>query len=161
MPDIVNPETHHETSDVNVRALLWFIVIFIAFAIFAHLVIWTMFRQYAKMARHTTTPPLSAIARPASASVPQTPRLQPFPTQNPEGQMQPPTDNTPVVDMQEMHAREDLLLNNPGWVDKQKGIVRLPIDLAKELEVQRLNAAPALNTRQPAGGPAPQEKVNP
>ena len=30
--DIVNPETSHETSDVNVRALIWFMVIFVVFA---------------------------------------------------------------------------------------------------------------------------------
>ena len=31
--DLFNPETHHESTDVPVRPLLWFIVIFIAFAV--------------------------------------------------------------------------------------------------------------------------------
>jgi hypothetical protein len=140
MPDIVNPETHHERSDVNVRALLWFAAIFIVFAVVTHLVLWVMFKQFASMARHATTTPLTAIARPADASVPQNPRLQPFPMKAQRtGQMMPPNTTTPVVDMEEMHATEDQLLNNPGWVDKQKGIVRLPIDVAKQLAVQRLN----------------------
>ena len=30
--DLFNPETHHEHSDVPVRPLFWFIVIFIVFA---------------------------------------------------------------------------------------------------------------------------------
>jgi hypothetical protein len=36
-----------------------------------------------------------------------------------------------------MRAAEDASLNNAGWVDKQKGIVRLPIETAKQLVVQR------------------------
>ena len=139
MPDIVNPETHHERSDVNVRALLWFAAIFIVFAAVTHLVLWVMFKQFTSMARHTPSTPLTSLTRPADASVPQTPRLQPFPMKA----TMPPNANTPVVDMEEMRASEDQALNNPGWVDKQKGIVRLPIEVAKQLAVQRLNAAPA------------------
>jgi hypothetical protein len=40
-----------------------------------------------------------------------------------------------------MRAYEEQALNNPGWVDKQKGIVRLPINVAKQLAVQRLGGA--------------------
>jgi len=140
MPDVVNPETHHERSDVNVRALLWFAVIFVVFAALTHLTLWVMFQHFANMARHTTTPPLTAVARPADASVPQTPRLQPFPMRDPHGTTMPPIVTTPIVDMEGMRATEDQILNNPGWVDKQKGIVRLPINVAKQLSVQRLNA---------------------
>ena len=139
MPEVVNPDTHHEESDVNVRALLWFIVIFIAFAALTHLSIWIMFKQFAKMARHTTTPPLTEMARPASASVPQAPRLQPFPTEE-GGKVGPPNTSTPVVDMQDMRAHENQMLNTAGWVDQQHGIARIPIETAKQLAVQRLNA---------------------
>ena len=140
MPDIVNPETHHERSDVNVRALLWFAAIFIVFAAVTHLVLWVMFKQFASMARNTPSPALTSIARPADAALPQIPRLQPFPTKEPRGkETMPPNTSTPVVDMVEMRANEDQLLNNPGWVDKQKGIVRLPIEVAKQIAVQRLN----------------------
>ena len=142
MPDTVNPETSHEKSDVNVRALLTFLAIFIVFAAVTHLVLWVMFRQFASMERHVTSTPLTKIARPADASVPQTPRLQPFPTKR-TGVMMPPNTSTPVVDMEEMRATEEQQLNNPGWVDKQKGVVRLPINVAKQLAVQRLNAGAA------------------
>ena len=138
--EIVNPEIHHERSDVNVRALLWFAVIFVIFAAFTQATLWFMFKQFANKARHTTTPPLTAVVRPADASIPQTPRLQPFPMRDPHGTTIPPIVTTPIVDMKEMRATEDQILNNPGWVDKQKGIVRLPINVAKQLAVQRLNA---------------------
>ena len=143
MPDTVNPETSHEKSDVNVRALLAFLAIFIVFAAVTHLVLWVMFRQFASMERHVTSTPLTKIARPADASVPQTPRLQPFPTKERTGVMMPPNTSTPVVDMEEMRATEEQQLNNPGWVDKQKGVVRLPINVAKQLAVQRLNSGVA------------------
>ena len=144
MPESVNPETQHERSDVNVRALLLFVAIFIVFAVVTHLVLWVMFKQFASMARNVPSTPLTSIARPADASVPQTPRLQPFPMKGQRtGQPMPPNASTPVVDMVEMRANEDQMLNNPGWVDKQKGIVRLPIDVAKQLAVQRLNATGA------------------
>jgi hypothetical protein len=58
--------------------------------------------------------------------------LQPFPNDR-----VPPTANTPVTDMAEMKAAEDAELNRAGWVDKQKVVVRLPIDVAKKLVVQR------------------------
>jgi len=141
MPEDVNPETHHEKSDVNVRALLWFAAIFVVFGALTYGVVLLMFRHFAQMARNATTTPLTEIARPADANVPQIPRLQPFPMKQPGGTMMPPNTSTPVVDMEEMRGNEEQALNNPGWVDRQKGIVRLPIAVAKQLAVQRLNAA--------------------
>jgi hypothetical protein len=47
-------------------------------------------------------------------------------------------------DTAELHAREDLLLNNYSWADRSKGKVRIPIDRAMELIAQRgLPVAPA------------------
>ena len=132
MPEIVNPQTHHEKSDVNVRALLWSVVIFIAFAAITHLVLYLQFQFYRSMFRGKTNAPLTAVARPADANVPAEPRLQPFTSS------QPPYTSTPVTDMEQMRAAEEQALHTPGWVDKQKGIVRIPIDVAKQLAVQRL-----------------------
>ena len=68
----------------------------------------------------------------APAQMPQAPRLQPFQQKD-----TPPYASTPAIDMVEMHASEDEALKNPGWIDKQKGIVRIPIERAKQLVVQR------------------------
>ena len=47
-------------------------------------------------------------------------------------------------DTAELHAREDLLLNNYSWADRSKGKVRIPIARAMELIAQRgLPVAPA------------------
>ena len=140
MPEIVNPETHHERSDVNVRALLMFMAIFVVFAAISHFVLYGMFKYFALMARNRTAAPLTDVLRPPDAAIPQQPRLQPFPNRDPRGEMMSPNATTPTVDMEDMRATEEQALHTPGWVDKQKGIVRVPIEVAKQLAVQRLSA---------------------
>ena len=134
---IINAETQHEKSDINVRALGWAVVIFIVFAAATHGLIYLQFHFYARHFRSEASQPLTMMARPSDASVPATPRLQPFPTSLNEGVVLPPNANTPVKDMEEMRAADEKALNTPGWVDQEKGIVRLPIDVAKQLVVQR------------------------
>ncbi|MDQ6803269.1 MAG: hypothetical protein M3041_20905 [Acidobacteriota bacterium] len=140
MPENVNPETHHERSDVNVRALLMAMAIFVVFAAISHFVLYGMFKYFAQMARNRTSAPLTDVLRPPDAAIPQVPRLQPFPNRDPSGEMMPPNATTPTVDMEDMRATEEQALHTPGWVDKQKGIVRVPIEVAKQLAVQRLSA---------------------
>ena len=56
-------------------------------------------------------------------------------------------------DIANLHAREDLLLNNYTWADQSKGQVRIPIERAMELIAQRgLAVAPAAQTAQPMTG---------
>ena len=48
-------------------------------------------------------------------------------------------------DIADLHAREDLLLNNYSWVDQSQGKVRIPIERAMDLIAQRgLPVAPAV-----------------
>ncbi len=37
-------------------------------------------------------------------------------------------------DVADLHAREDLLLENYSWVDQSKGMVRIPIERAMEID---------------------------
>ena len=41
------------------------------------------------------------------------------------------------LDTADLHAREDLLLDNYSWIDRSKGTVRIPIERAMELIAQR------------------------
>ena len=132
---VLNPETHHETSDVDVRGILWFVVIFLAFAVVTHLVLYFLYGFFVHKARGDIQPPRTAIKVPAR--LPETPRLQPFPQKTQKGSDIPPYVSTPVIDMEEMRATEQDALKNPGWVDKDHGIVRIPIDRAKQMIVQR------------------------
>jgi hypothetical protein len=54
-------------------------------------------------------------------------------------------------DVADLHAREDLLLDNYTWIDQSKQTVRIPIERAMEIIAQKgLPAAPAVPTAQQA-----------
>ncbi|HJQ39844.1 MAG TPA: hypothetical protein VKB93_22100 [Thermoanaerobaculia bacterium] len=130
--DLFNPETHHEESDVPIKPLFWAIGIFIVFAIVTHLALGAMFRGFVNSEKKKMDPPWTQVALPKDAYVPRNqPLLQPFPLQ------QNPIKDTPVTDLAEMREIEDRRLHGYGWVDRQKGAVHIPIELAKQLVVQR------------------------
>src|SRR2546426_11208283 len=71
-------------------------------------------------------PPPSPIAEARAPRPPPEPRLQ----------------SSPVRDMEELRAREDSVLTSYGWVDRQAGIGRIPIDRAVELVLEKGLPAP-------------------
>lgn len=149
--DLFNRETHHESSDVPIRPLWWAIIIFIVFAIVTHIVLLFFYKGLVVAERNRMAPPETAIARPADADVPQNqPLLQPFPRVDGEGRAIPPQAATPVVDMITMRAEEEKALRNYGWVNREQGIVRIPIDQAKALTAARL----AIQGQLTGGAPA-------
>lgn len=141
---IVNVETRHEESDVNVRALLWFVVLFIVFSVAVHALLWLLYRFFVQIGRGSAAnAPQTAVARPVDANVPPQPRLQPFPTKNGEGVEVSPTANTPEADMRRMQQSEEHALRTHGWVDRQRGVVRIPIEDAKR-QILKTQAFPVV-----------------
>ena len=135
--DLVNPETHHEESDVNVRALLWFFVIFVVVSVIAHFALTGMYGVLSRMEKARAGETLTQMPRAADATVPKDqPLLQPFPSKAEEGVIAPYR-NTPVTDLRDMRKAEQEGLTTYGWVDQQKGVVRMPIPEAKKVVVQR------------------------
>jgi hypothetical protein len=61
----------------------------------------------------------------------------------------------PGNDLKAMRADEDLILNSYDWVDKEKGVARIPIDRAMEIIAQR-----GLPTRIPNRDTAAKENPN-
>lgn len=55
----------------------------------------------------------------------------------PEGSLTP---EARAERLAELRAKEKSLTTTYGWVDKDKGVVRLPVDRAVELTIQELNA---------------------
>src|SRR4029077_16193686 len=56
------------------------------------------------------------------------------------GRQQPPAPHlqtAPVKDLAELRAAEDTLLHSYGWVDREAGTVRIPIERAIDLLEQR------------------------
>jgi hypothetical protein len=50
---------------------------------------------------------------------------------------EPLLQRNPAEDMQEMQAENEAILNSYGWVDQEAGIVRIPIEQAMELTLER------------------------
>ena len=114
-----NPELHHETSDVDIRAIFGFGLGLLAVAIVVHLAIWVLFMFFAS--REARVAPQFPLAVGLENRLPPEPRLQTNPRQ----------------DLRDMRKQEDDLLGHYGWVDKNAGVVRIPIDEAMKLVVQR------------------------
>lgn len=113
-------ELHHEESDVDIRGVFRFagwlaVVIAVAFV-----AVWMTFgyfdqreseigsaRDFPLAAGRTVTPPA--------------PRLQTEPRQ----------------ELSDLRQREDALLNGYHWVDRDAGVVRIPIAEAMRLTVER------------------------
>jgi hypothetical protein len=49
----------------------------------------------------------------------------------------PTLQRTPVLDLQRFRAAEDEILNSYSWIDRQHGIVHVPIDVAIDLLAKR------------------------
>jgi hypothetical protein len=49
----------------------------------------------------------------------------------------PRIEEHPAIEIQQLHAQEDQTLSTYGWVDKGKGMVRIPLARAMELQMER------------------------
>jgi len=49
----------------------------------------------------------------------------------------PRIEEHPAIEIQQLHAEEEHTLSTYGWVDKKAGVVRIPIDRAMELQLER------------------------
>ncbi len=49
----------------------------------------------------------------------------------------PRIEEHPAIEIQQLHAQEDHIFTTYGWTDKNKGIVRIPIARAMELQLER------------------------
>ena len=111
---------HHETSDIDARGIVGFAVGLALTGIAIHLLVSLLFGYFTarEAARAPTQFPLAAdrVNR-----LPPEPRLQTNPRQ----------------DLLDLRAAEDAVLHHYSWVDKNAGIVRIPIDEAMKLTVKR------------------------
>ena len=115
-----NPGVHHETTDVNFRGIVGFGVGLMVTGILVAFVVWVLFKYFDSREAHRVAPeyPLAATQE---SRLPPEPRLQ----------------TNPREDLQDLRTQEDRILNSYGWVDKNAGIARIPIEEAMKLTVQR------------------------
>ena len=111
---------HHEESDVNIRAILGFGAALIVVAAVVHLLIYVLF-GYFDSREGVKVPAEYPLAASQGHHEPPEPRLQTDPRQ----------------DLSDLRAREDDLLRSYSWVDRNAGVVRIPIDEAIKLTLER------------------------
>lgn len=137
----------HERRDLSVTAILWF---FAGLAVTAILIHFLMAGMFEFMERHNvegaTVSPYAAVR-------------QEIPL--------PHVQVSERMDLRDYREMERVKITNYGWVDKSKGVVRLPIDRALDLIEQRgmpvfpkyvEPAGAAGTTPAPVGASQPQKK---
>jgi hypothetical protein len=115
---ISDPTVHHEETDVNIRAIFAFAGGLAIMAVLIHLAVWGLFMYFdGREAKGATGHALAT----GETRLPPEPRLQVAPRE----------------DLANFRAREDEILNGYRWVDKEAGVVRIPISEAMTMTVQR------------------------
>ncbi len=110
------PHGAHETRDINVAAVTKFVVGVVIMTVAVMAVFWLTFNTVTRLIGP------KAGVRPAMADA--NPRKQP-----PEPRLQ----TTPLPDLSRFLQGEEAILDHYGWVDPDKGIVRIPVERALEL----------------------------
>jgi len=65
-------------------------------------------------------------------------RINPPPIQMPS----PPLQSAPPLDLRALRAEKHALLSQYAWIDRAQGVVRIPIDRAIEIMIERGNVKP-------------------
>jgi hypothetical protein len=115
-----NPDLNREASDVSVASVLGFGAGLIVAAALVHFFVWLLFMYFSTREAQRVAPQYPLATRQIERLPPE-PRLQ----------------TNPREELRDMRAQEDAILGSYAVVDKDAGVVRIPIDEAMKLIVQR------------------------
>jgi hypothetical protein len=117
----LNPGVAHERKDVNVFQISAFGIGLLLSCIVVVFAMWAMFDfLFAREdAKNKANPDISMMSE--RPKLPPEPRLQ----------------AEPKIELKDLRADEDAILNSYGWVDPNKGIVRIPIEQAIDIVAQK------------------------
>jgi hypothetical protein len=115
-----NPSVAHEHTDADTRAITRFGIALAFAVIIVQVFLWWMF-DHLSSREAKLSPPVPALITAQAPTEPPAPRLQ----------------GDPQLDMRKLREAEDAVLNHYGWVDPDRGIVRIPIERAIDLIAQR------------------------
>ena len=129
LESVDQPSVHHEESDVNVRAIFGFAAGLLVTTLVVSVAVWLMFGYFDRRETQRSGP-ASPLAT-TEVRQPPEPRLQ----------------VAPRDDAARFRAQEDAILNGYSWVDREAGTVRIPINEAMKLTLQK-----GLPVREPEPG---------
>jgi hypothetical protein len=126
-----HPGSGHETTDISVRPLITFVVVLVVSLAAVLIVLRGQISLYEK------------AQSPGQVTMEPQPPITGMPTSDPRIQ------EKPSLEMSEFRAKEKAELESTGWVDRQKGIAKIPVEDAMKLVVGKLPARKS----QPGGKP--------
>ena len=123
-PDVSHirtPGIAHEESDVKVGGVAWFTAGLAALMVVTAVLMWGMFRFFART-EHGKEPPPTSLTREKKVE-----------GGDPEAMFpEPRLQQHPILELQQYRAEENDKLKQYGWVDPATGVVRIPIEDAKK-----------------------------
>lgn len=131
MVDQQSREVGHETRDISVRVVGWFAAGLVAAAIITYAGVAGLFHVFKQDYPSPAAP--SRITEPRILAP--EPRLQ----------------NNPRIDLDQFRGAEEAKLNSYGWIDKEEGVIRIPIERAMDLIAERGLPARAPGTQDSSG----------
>jgi len=108
----------HESRDADIRPILLTGFGLALCVVVVGLIVYGTFQYLA------THPATSVDSNPMSvfdSQIPPAPRIEEY----------------PAIEIQQLRAQEEQTLSTYGWIDKKKGVVRIPLDRAMQLQVER------------------------
>ena len=125
-----NPSVRYEARDVNTKAVFISLVALGGIVLLASLLLWPLY-EFLSTRPTESSSSVSPFLQEEQKREPPEPRLQGGP-----GHEIPPQE-----EMRQMRTEAEAILNSYGWVDRQAGIARIPIEQAMKLLAERSPSA--------------------
>ena|SRR5579883_1127108 len=140
---IEHPSVDYERRDVNARAILYLAIAFIIIAIILHFAVGLVWKEFAENQREQNFAPSTFVGGRQFERPPQ-PQLQ----------------VSDEADMERLRAAQREELNSYGWFDRERGVVRIPIEQAMKTIAQKGLQAGRQNAQGATPQNAPQANVS-
>jgi hypothetical protein len=118
--DPIDPKkAGHEIADANIRGILHTGIGLAIGVVLAGLIVYGIFRYLAD--HPVITAPANPMAETDRQQFPPAPRIE----------------DHPAIEVKDLRSQEDRILDTYGWTDKKAGVVRVPIERAMQLQLER------------------------
>jgi hypothetical protein len=116
-----NHDVRYEKEDINERSTFWFGFWILALMVGVAFLVKPLYNFLVARGIETQTPAAYVADADPEALEPPAPRLQ----------------ARPEVELAELRAQEDAILGSYAWVEKDRGVVRIPIEEAMRIVAER------------------------
>jgi len=116
-----NHDVRYEKEDINERSTFWFGFWILALMVGVSFLVKPLYNLLVARGIETQAPAAYVADADPEALKPPAPRLQAL----------------PEVELAELRAQEEAILGSYAWVEKDRGVVRIPIDEAMQIVAER------------------------